>query len=134
MDPEYPGERLSFMVEDAGSITPHHHQGPDGLRPDEGSPLILLDADRESIAAEPMTTPAHTTSPNHIAYCIYTSGSTGKPKGVLVPHQGLLNLVFWHQGAFEITSSDRATQLAGTAFDASVWKIWPYLSKGQVFA
>src|SRR5205823_7998110 len=43
---------------------------------------------------------------------------------------GLLNLSFWHQEAFEVTSSDRATQLAGTAFDASVWEIWPYLSKG----
>ena len=29
-----------------------------------------------------------------------------------------------------VTASDRATQLASTGFDASVWEVWPYLSVG----
>ncbi|MCG8349646.1 MAG: condensation domain-containing protein, partial [Chloroflexales bacterium] len=61
---------------------------------------------------------------------IYTSGSTGRPKGVQIEHRGLLNLIFWHQRAFEVSASDRATLVAGPGFDASVWEIWPCLTAG----
>ena len=98
--------------------------------PQTTAQVVCLDSAGERLSQAPEDNPRSPVAPEHLAYVIYTSGSTGRPKGVVVPHQGLLNLVFWHQGAFEITSSDRATQLAGTAFDASVWEIWPYLSKG----
>jgi acyl-coenzyme A synthetase/AMP-(fatty) acid ligase/acyl carrier protein len=49
---------------------------------------------------------------------------------VQITHDGLLNLVFWHQRAFSVTSSDRATQVASPAFDALGWELWPYLTKG----
>jgi amino acid adenylation domain-containing protein len=65
-----------------------------------------------------------------LAYVVYTSGSTGSPKGVLVEHAGLMNLVAWHQRAFEITAADRGTQVASPAFDAAAWEIWPYLAAG----
>ena len=65
-----------------------------------------------------------------LAYIIYTSGSTGKPKGVEVTHGNLLNLVFWHRRAFGVTAQDRASHVAGLAFDAVVWELWPYLSAG----
>src|SRR5882724_4822816 len=50
--------------------------------------------------------------PSQLAYVIYTSGSTGRPKGVQITHGNLLNLVHWHQSAFAISTSDRATMLA----------------------
>ena len=65
-----------------------------------------------------------------LAYVVYTSGSTGSPKGVLVEHAGLMNLVAWHQRAFEITAADRGTQVASPGFDAAAWEIWPYLAAG----
>ncbi len=45
-------------------------------------------------------------------------------------HGGVLNLVWWHNEAFEVTQEDRATQLAGISFDACGWEMWPYLSAG----
>ena len=93
--------------------------------------VVCLDTDWEEISTESELPPTTGVTPDNLAYVIYTSGSTGKPKGVLIPHSGLLNLVFWHQRAFEVTSLDRATQLAGTAFDASVWEVWPYLASGS---
>ncbi len=66
----------------------------------------------------------------NLAYVIYTSGSTGQPKGVMVDHRSLLNLVFWHNTAFAVGPGDRASQVAGLGFDASVWEIWPYLVAG----
>jgi amino acid adenylation domain-containing protein len=65
-----------------------------------------------------------------VAYIIYTSGSTGLPKGVQVQHSGLTNLVGWHHHTYDITAQDRASWIAGVAFDASVWEIWPYLTAG----
>ena len=47
-----------------------------------------------------------------------------------ITHKSLLNLVFWHQQAFSVTPSDRATQLAATGFDAAVWELWPSLTAG----
>ena len=130
LDPAYPEERLAFMLEDAQVpvLLTQAHLAP--TLPQTTAQVVCLDSAGERLSQAPEDNPCSPVAPEHLAYVIYTSGSTGRPKGVLVPHQGLLNLVFWHQGAFEITSSDRATQLAGTAFDASVWEIWPYLSKG----
>jgi acyl-CoA synthetase (AMP-forming)/AMP-acid ligase II/acyl carrier protein len=65
-----------------------------------------------------------------LAYVIYTSGSTGQPKGVQITHNSLLNLVFWHLQAFDLTLSDRATQVTSPAFDATGWELWPYLIIG----
>ncbi|HEY6406897.1 MAG TPA: non-ribosomal peptide synthetase, partial [Ktedonobacteraceae bacterium] len=67
---------------------------------------------------------------NNLAYVIYTSGSTGRPRGVQIAHKSLLNLVYWHQQAFQLTPADRATQLTSPAFDATGWELWPYLAMG----
>ncbi|MHA6534815.1 AMP-binding protein, partial [Paenibacillus sp. BAC0078] len=68
--------------------------------------------------------------PNDLAYVIYTSGSTGQPKGVMVEHGSLVNLSTWHSRNFEVRDTDRATQYAGSGFDAAVWEIFPYLVSG----
>ncbi|MGH8490725.1 MAG: non-ribosomal peptide synthetase, partial [Gammaproteobacteria bacterium] len=130
LDPSYPEERLTFMLEDAQAqvlLTQAHLAA---TLPQTPAEVLCLDSEWGRIAQASTSAPMSGVNPKNLAYMIYTSGSTGRPKGVLVPHKGLLNLTFWHQGAFEVTSSDRATQLAALAFDASVWEIWPYLSKG----
>ena len=74
--------------------------------------------------------PVSAITADDLAYVIYTSGSTGRPKGVQITHRSLLNLVFWHQRAFAVTCSDRATQVTSPAFDATGWELWPYLTCG----
>src|SRR6185295_16758631 len=69
-----------------------------------------------------------------LAYVIYTSGSTGLPKGVELTHEGLANLVDWHIRDYDVRPEDRATQVAGLGFDASVWEVWPYLAAGASVA
>ena len=130
LDPEYPGERLGFMLRDA-KVTVLLTQAKAAERfTDLEAEVIYLDQDPPFARAEPDRKPDCQISNDHLAYVIYTSGSTGQPKGVLVPHQGLLNLVWWHIREFQVTPADRATQLAGLGFDASVWEIWPYLISG----
>jgi amino acid adenylation domain-containing protein len=130
LDPGYPEERRRFMLEDSGApvlVTGSH--GPASL---PAGPWRLVEMDRDAaLAAAPSTAPPESRgSPEDLAYVIYTSGSTGRPKGVQVTHGSLLNLVSWHQRAFEVTALDRATQVASPSFDGAVWEIWPYLTAG----
>jgi amino acid adenylation domain-containing protein len=92
--------------------------------------VVCLDKDWETIAQELAENPTSNITADNLAYVIYTSGTTGKPKGVEIEHRGLSNLVFWHQQAFTVSPLDRVTQVAGVAFDACGWEIWPYLSAG----
>ncbi|BDA68805.1 hypothetical protein CAL7716_029710 [Calothrix sp. PCC 7716] len=129
LDPSYPTARLSYMLEDAQVkivLTQQQwveHLGKNDLQ------VICLEND-EDIAQESEENPHSNITINNLAYVIYTSGSTGKPKGVQIEHRSLLNLVYWHQKAFGISSQDKATQIASVAFDACVWEIFPYLSAG----
>jgi len=130
LDPSYPADRLAFMIRDTQApvlVTQNHLTS---RLPTEDTQLICLDSDAAILAQQPHTNPTVTASVEDLAYVIYTSGSTGRPKGVQITHNGLLNLVFWHQCAFGVTSSDKATQLTSPAFDATGWELWPYLTCG----
>ncbi|WP_425526045.1 amino acid adenylation domain-containing protein [Halotia branconii] len=130
LDPNYPTERLHFMVADAQLSFLLTQEKLVNQLPDYQTKLICLDTYWQEISPLNQDNPINEVQANNLAYVIYTSGSTGQPKGVLVTHQSLLNLIFWHQCNFEITPLDKATQLAGTAFDAAVWELWPYLTTG----
>ena len=89
-----------------------------------------MESDKDLLEQQSIEDPALSMAANSLAYVIYTSGSTGQPKGVQISHGSLLNLMYWHQRAFEITATDRATQVASPAFDATGWELWPYLTCG----
>ena len=126
LDPTQPEERLSFELADCRAPIVLVRPGPlADLAASRG--LLCLSPDLSAAESAPKATAPQ---PDHLAYVIYTSGSTGRPKGVEVTHRGLSNLVAWHVRAFEVTSADRATLIAGVGFDASVWEVWPYLAAG----
>ena len=130
MDPKHPPDRMLFMLQDAQApIVLTQQSLADGLS-GYGGRCVRLDRDWDDIARPLPSAALSAVTPQHLAYVIYTSGSTGKPKGVAVPHVGLMNLVTWHQRAYGVAPSDRATMLAGLAFDASVWELWPYITAG----
>jgi len=130
LDPAYPKERLAFMLSDAQtSVLLTQEQLVEKL-PEHQARVVCLDTKWEAIAQESDSNPVNKATAEHLAYVIYTSGSTGTPKGVEIQHAGLVNLVTWHQQVYSVTPADRATQLAGLAFDASIWELWPYLTAG----
>ena len=131
LDLSYPPERLAFMLHDAQAPVLLTTAASGLPRAALGQTQVVdLAADWPRIAQHPATPLASAVTSDTLAYVIYTSGSTGTPKGVEIPHAGLNNLVTWHQATYQVTPADRATLLAGTAFDASVWELWPYLSAG----
>lgn len=130
LDPNQPLERLAFMLRDSEARVVVSTTALAERLPAGSWQVVALDGDAEKIAAQPESQPAVTVKPEDLAYIIYTSGSTGQPKGVELVHSGLSNLVAWHQRAFRVSSTDRASALASLGFDASVWELWPYLASG----
>lgn len=130
LDPTYPTDRFVFMLEDAQTPVLVTQQSLATRLPTHEAQVVCLDTDAAVLAQQSTTDPIPAVTVADLAYVIYTSGSTGRPKGVQITHDGLLNLVFWHQTAFAVTPSDRATQLTSPAFDATGWELWPYLTLG----
>ena len=92
LDPDYPPERLAFMLADAGAPVLLTRAALRAHLPAHDAHVVCLDADWPAIARQPATAPVTNLAPQHPAYVIYTSGSTGTPKGVAVTHQNVVNL------------------------------------------
>lgn len=130
LDPTYPPLRLAFMMEDTQASVLITRQRQAARLPAHNVQVVCLDSDAAVLAQQSTADTTPTPTSTALAYVIYTSGSTGQPKGVQITHESLLNLIFWHQRVFSVSPEDRATQLAGPAFDATVWELWPYLTIG----
>ncbi len=128
LDPGNPPDRLATIVEDAQIAI--LVCTPEIERRLAKTACQFVDPTLTRSSEPPVEAPAAETEPGDLAYVIYTSGSTGVPKGVEITHAGLWNLVAWHNRAFSVTAADRASHLAGLAFDASGWELWPYLAAG----
>ena len=130
LDPAYPPQRLASMLQDAQPrVVLTKQRWLEKLSASEAE-LVCLDRESETLAHESGENLRETVTPENLAYVIYTSGSSGVPKGVAITHASLLNLINWHQRVYHVSPADRATQVAGVAFDAAVWEVWPYLTAG----
>ncbi|WP_086879646.1 non-ribosomal peptide synthetase [Streptomyces rhizosphaericus] len=136
IDPEYPAERVSFMLADAAPSVVLTRTGvlPDGHR----APLLALDTPETAalLAGQADTDPtdADRTRPLHPAapvYVIYTSGSTGRPKGVVMPAGAMANLVAWHHGEIGGGAGTRVAQFTAISFDVSAQEILTTLLTGK---
>lgn len=129
LEPDYPDERLEFMIADAAVRVAVAGPGARGRLP-RGLTVIDVDMDRQAIDAEPGTPPGTPTTPANLAYVIYTSGSTGRPKGVCVSHHNVTRLLSATERTFGFTAKDVWTLFHAYAFDVSVWEMWGCLLHG----
>ncbi len=132
LDPDYPAERLAFMLEDAGAPILVTHSGLIDRLPAHGARTVCLDADAQQIARHPVSAPALWLDPHNPAYVIYTSGSTGTPKGVCVTHGGLFNYVAWAVQEYQPGLGSGAPLLTPLAFDATVTSLMLPLLSGKL--
>ncbi|MHA4246131.1 amino acid adenylation domain-containing protein [Bacillus cereus] len=128
IDPQYPVERISYMLEDSGSKV---FLTSDYLKEKIHFDGVVIDINElpESIEDENLQS---ITQSNDLAYVIYTSGSTGKPKGVMLEHKSLVNFIFsmYHSYGQRIGVGDNCLSITNISFDVSVCEFFLPLTFG----
>lgn len=143
LDPEYPADRLAFMLDDARVPvivgTTEALEVLRSLRDAEHAPRVVSIACRgRELAVEGGHPPScavvdgegRGASADDLAYVIYTSGSTGRPKGVMIPHRAVVNYLTWMARKFAVDGGDAVLQKAPASFDACIWEFFLPLVTG----
>ena len=159
LDPEYPKERLAFMLADAQpemvlttqpllqnlqvieqvrkrGLPPLSEQRgqaplPDLFcSPDYRPRVVCLDAESDSVSRQSEENPSSFAFAEDLAYAIYTSGSTGQPKGVMISHRAVCNHMQWIAREFPLDQSDRMLLKYSISFDAAIEEIFHPLITG----
>ncbi|MGZ2356975.1 amino acid adenylation domain-containing protein [Streptomyces sp. 372A] len=119
LDPDYPAQRLSYMLDDARPrlllTTPELHR----RLPAHPVPHLYTD---DLAASGPAPRPVRA-DPAHPAYVIYTSGSTGRPKGVVVTHRGVRAMAATQSERLRVGPGSRVLHMASVSFDAAFWEL-----------
>ncbi|MBE9205824.1 amino acid adenylation domain-containing protein [Nostoc sp. LEGE 06077] len=134
IDPNYPPERIQFMLEDSGvSVLLSQSYLLDKLPLDSlENPVTVVcldDGSRKGAKAQREIC-KNLVKPDNLAYVIYTSGSTGKPKGVMIEHKAIVNLALGWVETFQFQPHSRLLQFGSFSFDLSIGEIATALSAG----
>lgn len=127
IEPEYPRERIMFMLSDSGArlLLTQKHLCTD--LPFAGD-IVLVDEEAsyetEGCCQETFG------SPRDLAYVIYTSGTTGRPKGAMIEHRNVVRLMFNDKMQFDFNEKDVWTMFHSYCFDFSVWEMYGALLYG----
>ncbi|MFJ2276117.1 amino acid adenylation domain-containing protein [Streptomyces sp. NPDC087866] len=121
LDPDYPAQRLSYMLDDARPrlllTTPALHR----RLPENAVPHLCV-GDLEAGDGTPGARRARV-QPANPAYVIYTSGSTGRPKGVVVTHRGVRAMARTQSERLRVGPGSRVLHMASVSFDAAFWEL-----------
>ncbi|HMJ66694.1 MAG TPA: amino acid adenylation domain-containing protein [Candidatus Binatia bacterium] len=126
LDPAYPKERLTFMLEDAQIHALLTEESLAGEFSDAQTKVVPI----EKIApSDGDNNPVGGATSENLAYVIYTSGSTGKPKGVMIRHRNVVN---FFTGMGEVVGKTSGVWLAVTSicFDISVLELLWTVTRG----
>ncbi len=128
LDPQYPKERLAFMLADADIRVLLTQKHLVESLPEHNVGIVCLE-EWDKINRFSEENPTSTATAEDLAYVIYTSGSTGGPKGVCVTHRAVNRLVI-NTNYIQLDSNDKIGQAANCSFDAATFEIWGALLNG----
>ncbi|MEU9865986.1 amino acid adenylation domain-containing protein [Streptomyces sp. NPDC047971] len=138
VDPEYPAERIAFMLKESGAeAVLASALGAPVVPGGTEAPVLVLDDPELATEIAALDGGALDEAerngrlrPAHPAYMIFTSGSTGRPKGVIVTHTGVASLVTAQIERFDVGAGSRVLQFASPGFDAATWELVMALCSG----
>ncbi|MGW0811445.1 amino acid adenylation domain-containing protein, partial [Nonomuraea sp. NPDC002799] len=127
-DPDYPADRLAFMLDDSDVRIVVGHRPLLAALPMSGRLAVPIEEVPET--TERVGRPV--AGGDDLACLLYTSGSTGRPKGVMVPHRGIIRLGC-ETDYVRLTPRTVSGQMASASFDPHLFELWaPLLNGGQV--
>jgi len=132
LDPAYPLERLSFLIEDAALTCVVTRSSTSDQVPGNAPSIVAfdIDIDNDSLGGKPTTNPATYVPADQCAYVIYTSGSTGIPKGVEGTHRASMNRFSWMWRTYPFQPGEVCCQKTNLGFVDSIWEIFGPLLAG----
>lgn len=131
LDPDFPADRLAFMLADAGVAVVLTQQKLLGnLAIDQNRLDIPIDTVWNKVVEQPISNPDSDVKPEHLSYIIYTSGSTGKPKGVMVEHRNAVNFCVGMDQRLDHQPPGVWLAVTSLSFDISVLELFWTLTRG----
>jgi len=129
IDPEYPQERIEYILENSNASAVAVQGKFAGLV--KNLPCVDMTEILYSSEEEKENIPFCSATPEDTAYVIYTSGSTGNPKGAKISHKSALNRILWMHDRYPLGNNDVILQKTPYTFDVSVWEhFWWGLTGG----
>lgn len=129
IDPELPGERVNFMLQDSGVSLLLTNTGTPVPEPGASSFPEVMDIGLTEWCEGETGNLDLPVQGDDLLYVIYTSGSTGRPKGVMLEHGNLVNLMLFQYEGTCINFS-RVLQFTTISFDVSFQEIFSTLLRG----
>ncbi|TQR39692.1 amino acid adenylation domain-containing protein [Lysinibacillus sphaericus] len=127
IDPDYPINRINYLLKDSGSKFLITNIGINGLD-FNGEIININNLDLNLYSSK---NPSNKNSIDDLAYIIYTSGTTGMPKGVVIKHQGLTNYICWANKTYLTNENEAMALYSSIAFDLTVTSVFMPLISGQ---
>jgi amino acid adenylation domain-containing protein len=130
LDPSFPRDRLSYMLNDAGIQTLVTQQKYSSWFDEFTGSEVLIDINYKIIDKQKKVNLNERIFSDSLAYVIYTSGSTGRPKGVQIEHKSLVNFLISMQREPGINEKDRLLSVTTLSFDIAGLEIFLPLITG----
>ncbi|MGE5423194.1 MAG: amino acid adenylation domain-containing protein [Ignavibacteriales bacterium] len=127
LDPDYPAERLDFMLNDCGSKLVLTQSNLIYKIKFSGLVIDILD---ENSFDDNDNNLENINNSTNLVYVYYTSGSTGQPKGAMIEHKSLTNFIYGISNMINFGPGAIVASVGTISFDIFVFETMPTLVFG----
>lgn len=133
ISPDYPKQRITYMLEDADVAFLIANEGSIELDLGQATFIAIETAQLQS-AKQTDNRPAVKIKGEDLAYIMYTSGSTGRPKGVMISHMALVQYLHWAKAQYLDDQPAKVALFSSIAFDLTVTSLFlPLIAGGTSY-